>query len=282
MSCILIDGKAIAKEVFKDLRQKTEELKAKGVTPGLTVIIVGEDPASQTYVASKEKRAHKLGFNGGVIRLPESTTQEELCAIIDKLNADESVDGILVQLPLPPHLDKFEVIRRISPEKDVDGFHVVNSGCLFSGLPGFLPCTPKGALKLIESTGVSISGKNAVVVGRSLIVGKPLSMMLCDRNATVTICHSRTEDLAAHTKNADILVAAVGIPKFIKGDMIKPGAVVIDVGINRVDGALCGDVDFEQAKEVAGYLTPVPGGVGPMTIAMLMENTYLAALKRLV
>ena len=280
MSCELIDGKEIAKEVYRDLRRKTAELAAKGIIPGLTVIIVGEDPASQTYVASKEKRALKLGYNGRVIRMPADTKQEELCAVIDKLNGDDTVDGILVQLPLPRHLDKNEVIRHISPAKDVDGFHVLNSGALFSGLHGFVPCTPKGIMKLIDSTGVSIEGKNAVVIGRSLIVGKPVAMLLLERNATVTICHSKTADIASHTKNADVLVAAVGIPGFVKGDMIKPGAVVIDVGINRVGEVLRGDVDFDEAAKVAGHLTPVPGGVGPMTIAMLMENTYLAALER--
>lgn len=282
MSCTIIDGKAIAKELLRELKEKTAALREKGVIPGLTVIIVGEDPASLTYVASKEKKAKSLGFNGEVLRLPENTTQEGLCKVIDGLNADPAVDGILVQLPLPRHINKYDVIRRISPDKDVDGFHVINSGCLFTGLPGFVPCTPKGIIKLIESTGVPIEGKHAVVLGRSLIVGKPVAQLLLDKNATVTVCHSHTGNDKAYTKSADIVVAAVGKPGFLKGDMIKPGAIVIDVGIHRVDGALCGDVVFDEAKEVAGFLTPVPGGVGPMTIAELMENTYLAALKRLV
>lgn len=280
MAAQIIDGKEVAKITYKQLKARTAALREQGITPGLTVIIVGENPASQTYVASKEKRALKLGWNSEVIRLPESASQQELCEIIDRLNADESVDGILVQLPLPKHISELEVLERISPAKDVDGFHIINSGRLIAGLDCFVPCTPKGVIKLIDSTGVDISGKNAVVIGRSLIVGKPAALLLTARNATVTLCHSKTEDLADYTRRADIVVAAIGKPKFVTADMIKEGAVVIDVGINRIDGELCGDVDFESVKEKAGYITPVPGGVGQMTIAMLMENTVIAAEAR--
>ena len=280
MSAIIIDGKEVAKITYKQIKARTAALREQGITPGLTVIIVGENPASQTYVASKEKRALKLGWNSEVIRLPESAGQQELCEIIDRLNADESVDGILVQLPLPKHINELEVLERISPAKDVDGFHIINSGKLIAGLDCFVPCTPKGVIKLIDSTGVDIAGKNAVVIGRSLIVGKPAALLLTARNATVTLCHSKTENLADYTRRADIVVAAIGKPKFVTADMIKEGAVVIDVGINRVDGELCGDVDFDSVKEKAGYITPVPGGVGQMTIAMLMENTVIAAEER--
>ena len=280
MSASIIDGKEIAKQAYKQIKARTAALREQGIIPGLTVIIVGENPASQTYVASKEKRALKLGWNSEVIRLPESAGQQELCEIIDRLNADESVDGILVQLPLPKHINELEVLERISPAKDVDGFHIVNSGRLFAGLDGFVPCTPKGVIKLIDSTGVDIAGKNAVVIGRSLIVGKPAALLLTARNATVTLCHSRTADIGDYTRRADIVVAAVGKPNFVTADMIKEGAVVIDVGINRVNGELCGDVDFDSVREKAGYITPVPGGVGQMTIAMLMENTVIAAEER--
>jgi methylenetetrahydrofolate dehydrogenase (NADP+)/methenyltetrahydrofolate cyclohydrolase len=280
MAAQIIDGKEVAKITYKQIKARTAALREQGITPGLTVIIVGENPASQTYVASKEKRALKLGWNSEVIRLPESAGQQELCEIIDRLNADESVDGILVQLPLPKHISELEVLERISPAKDVDGFHIINSGKLIAGLDCFVPCTPKGVIKLIDSTGVDIAGKNAVVIGRSLIVGKPAALLLTARNATVTLCHSKTENLADYTRRADIVVAAIGKPKFVTADMIKEGAVVIDVGINRVDGELCGDVDFDSVKEKAGYITPVPGGVGQMTIAMLMENTVIAAEER--
>ena len=280
MAAQIIDGKEVAKITYKQIKARTAALREQGITPGLTVIIVGENPASQTYVASKEKRALKLGWNSEVIRLPESAGQQELCEIIDRLNADESVDGILVQLPLPKHISELEVLERISPAKDVDGFHIINSGRLIAGLDCFVPCTPKGVIKLIDSTGVDIAGKNAVVIGRSLIVGKPAALLLTARNATVTLCHSKTENLADYTRRADIVVAAIGKPNFVTADMIKEGAVVIDVGINRVDGELCGDVDFDSVKEKAGYLTPVPGGVGQMTIAMLMENTVIAAEAR--
>ena len=280
MSATLINGKQIAKETYAELKERTEALAEKGIIPGLTVIIVGENPASMTYVASKEKKAAQLGWNSKVIRLEESISQAELIEVIEKLNADQSVDGILVQLPLPKHINELDVLEKIDPDKDVDGFHIVNSGRLFAGLDGFVPCTPKGIMKLIASTGVDVSGKNAVVLGRSLIVGKPISLLLTAENATVTICHSRTADLREHTLRADILVAAIGKPKFVTADMVKEGAVVIDVGINRTEEGLVGDVDFESVKEKAGYITPVPGGVGPMTIAMLMENTVLSAEKR--
>lgn len=280
MSATLINGKQIAKETYAELKERTEALAEKGIIPGLTVIIVGENPASMTYVASKEKKAAQLGWNSKVIRLEESISQAELIEVIEKLNADQSVDGILVQLPLPKHINELDVLEKIDPDKDVDGFHIVNSGRLFAGLDGFVPCTPKGIMKLIASTGVDISGKNAVVLGRSLIVGKPIALLLTAGNATVTICHSRTADLREHTLRADILVAAIGKPKFVTADMVKEGAVVIDVGINRTEEGLVGDVDFESVKEKAGYITPVPGGVGPMTIAMLMENTVLSAEKR--
>lgn len=280
MSATLINGKEIAKQTYAEIKERTEALAKAGIVPGLTVIIVGENPASQTYVASKEKKASQLGWNSKVIRLEESISQEELIKVIEGLNKDESVDGILVQLPLPKHINELDVLEKISPDKDVDGFHIVNSGRLFAGLEGFVPCTPKGIMKLIASTGVDISGKNAVVLGRSLIVGKPIALLLTAENATVTICHSKTADLYDHTLRADILVAAIGKPEFVKADMVKEGAIVIDVGINRTENGLVGDVDFESVKEKAGYITPVPGGVGPMTIAMLMENTLISAERR--
>lgn len=280
MSATLISGKEIAKQTYAEIKERTEELAKVGIIPGLTVIIVGENPASMTYVASKEKKAAQLGWNSRVIRLEEGISQAELIKVIDELNADVSVDGILVQLPLPKHINELDVLEKIDPDKDVDGFHIVNSGRLFAGLDGFVPCTPKGIMKLIASTGVDISGKNAVVLGRSLIVGKPVALLLTAESATVTICHSRTADLREHTLRADILVAAIGKPEFVTADMVKEGAIVIDVGINRTENGLVGDVDFESVKEKAGYLTPVPGGVGPMTIAMLMENTLQSAEKR--
>ena len=237
---------------------------------------MGEDPASKVYVRNKERACKQLGMDSILLRLPESTTQEELLGEVRRLNADRAVNGVLVQLPLPAHLDEQAVLREISPEKDVDGFHAVNAGRLMQGERCTVACTPAGCLDLIRSTGVKIEGAEAVVVGRSNIVGKPMAMLLLQNNATVTICHSRTRNLAEVTRRADILVAAVGRPRMITGDMIKPGAVVIDVGINRVDGKLVGDVDFESAQEVAGWITPVPGGVGPMTITGLMRNTIAA------
>jgi methylenetetrahydrofolate dehydrogenase (NADP+) / methenyltetrahydrofolate cyclohydrolase len=281
MAAQLIDGKVLSAAVKEKLRLQTEELKAAGVTPGLAVILVGEDPGSQIYVRNKEKACEQIGIHSIVLRLPESTTQQELEAHIRSFNEDETIDGILVQVPLPRHMDEAAALSLIRPDKDVDGFHVVSMGRLFGGMDTIVACTPKGVMEMIHSTGVSLSGKEAVVVGRSNNVGKPIAMLLLQENATVTMCHSRTRDLAAHTRRADILVAAVGKPKFITGDMVKPGAVVIDVGINRVDGKVIGDVDFESASQVADFISPVPGGVGLMTVAMLMANTLQIASARL-
>ena len=276
MAARIIDGKAISEQLRDKLREEVASLSERGAKPCLAVIIVGEDPASKVYVRNKERACKQLGMDSILLRLPESTTQEELLGEVRRLNADRAVNGVLVQLPLPAHLDEQAVLREISPEKDVDGFHAVNAGRLMQGERCTVACTPAGCLDLIRSTGVKIEGAEAVVVGRSNIVGKPMAMLLLQNNATVTICHSRTRNLAEVTRRADILVAAVGRPRMITGDMIKPGAVVIDVGINRVDGKLVGDVDFESAQEVAGWITPVPGGVGPMTITGLMRNTIAA------
>ena len=276
MAASIIDGKAISEQLRDKLREEVADLSERGAKPCLAVIIVGEDPASKVYVRNKERACKQLGMDSILLRLPESTTQEELLGEVRRLNADRAVNGVLVQLPLPAHLDEQAVLREISPEKDVDGFHAVNAGRLMQGERCTVACTPAGCLDLIRSTGMKIEGAEAVVVGRSNIVGKPMAMLLLQNNATVTICHSRTRNLAEVTRRADILVAAVGRPRMITGDMIKPGAVVIDVGINRVDGKLVGDVDFESAQEVAGWITPVPGGVGPMTITGLMRNTIAA------
>lgn len=271
----IIDGKAIAASIKEDVKVKVEELEARcGRKPSLAVIIVGENPASQVYVRNKVKTALYVGMDSRLISMPAETSEAELLAKIDELNNDSTLDGILVQLPLPAHIDEDKVVNAISCEKDVDGFHILNIGGLWLGKHCIVPCTPKGCIHLIKSTGVDIKGKLAVVVGRSNIVGKPVAKLLLDENATVVMAHSRTADLKALTLQADIVVAAVGKEGVITGDMIKPGAVVIDVGINRnAEGKLCGDVDFESASKVAGYITPVPGGVGPMTIAMLMQNT---------
>lgn len=276
----IIDGKSIAASERELLVERIEKLKAMGVIPGLCVILVGEDPASLTYVSSKEKMAHALNMKGIIHRLPAETSQQELIKQIELLNADDSIHGILVQLPLPPHLDADAVAESIRPEKDVDGLHPLNAGRLLAGRSCMIPCTPNGCMELIRSTGVSISGKNAVIIGRSNIVGKPIALLLMHEHATATICHSRTKELTKIASQADILVCAIGRPGMIKKDMIKPGAVVIDVGINRVNGKLYGDVEFNEAKEIAGYITPVPGGVGPMTIMMLMRNTVEAAEKQ--
>ena len=274
----IIDGKAVSKKVKEDVKAECEQLKAKGVTPGLAVIIVGDDPASQVYVHNKEVACEACGFYSVKYALPAETTQEELNALIDKLNKDDKINGILCQLPLPSHLDDKEVINRIDPLKDVDAFHPVNVGAIMIGDYNYLPCTPAGVMELIHSTGVEVSGKKAVVMGRSNIVGKPMAMLLLHENATVEITHSKTQNLADITKEADILVAAIGKAKFVKADMVKDGAVVIDVGMNRDEnGKLCGDVDFEDVKDKCSFITPVPGGVGPMTIAMLMKNTLTAA-----
>lgn len=277
MTARIIDGKSIAKELRESLAPRVAALKEQGITPGLTVIVVGDDPASAIYVRNKERACVKLGMNSQVLRFPAETTQEEILNTVRLLNQDDSVHGILVQLPLPPHIDEQAVLRAIDPDKDVDGFHAMNAGRLMNGEPGFLACTPKGVMRLLEVSGVELDGKNAVVVGRSNIVGKPMALLLLQKNCTVTIAHSHTKDLTAVTRSADILVVAVGRAGIITGDMIKPGAAVMDVGINRVDGKVVGDVNFESAKEVASCITPVPGGVGAMTIAMLMENTVEAA-----
>lgn len=279
MAAKLLDGAAMALEVEKELKQRVDALREKNVVPGLCVILVGNDPASQTYVANKEKACARLGIHSQTLRMGAETTQAELEASIERANEDEAIHGILVQLPLPAHLDEHRALALIRPEKDVDGFHAVNMGRLARGEDCVVACTPKGALHMLKAAGVPIAGKNAVVIGRSNIVGKPMALLLLQENATVTICHSRTEDLAEHTRRADILVAAVGKPRFVTADMVKEGAAVLDVGINRVDGKLCGDVDFEHVKEKAGWISPVPGGVGKMTIAMLMENTVSAAEK---
>ena len=272
----IIDGKAIAAGLYEEMQREVVELEQKyGRRPGLTVIIVGEDPASQVYVRNKEIAAKKVGFVSEVIRMPEQTTQEELLAVFARLNADEKVDGILVQLPVPKHIDKDAVIAAVAPEKDVDGFFGMKSG--FTMKQGYVaPCTPRACIHLIKTTGEAIEGKHALVVGRGELVGKPVATLLLGENATVTIAHSRTRNrnLGEIARTADIIIAAVGRPNIITGDMVKPGAIVIDVGINRgADGKLCGDVDFVSAAPVAGWITPVPGGVGPMTIAMLMRNT---------
>jgi methylenetetrahydrofolate dehydrogenase (NADP+)/methenyltetrahydrofolate cyclohydrolase len=278
MTARIIDGKAIAQEVRAEWKVRADALKARGITPGLAVIIVGEDPASKVYVANKVKACAELGLHSEHITLSADSSEATLLEKIAGLNADPKIHGILVQLPVPKHIDSNKVLQAISPDKDVDGFHPMNVGALVTGNMRFAPCTPYGAMKLLEKCGVAIEGKHAVVVGRSNIVGKPMALMLLAHNATVTICTSKTVDLAKFTRDADILVVATGKPNMITGDMIKPGAAVIDVGINRLpNGKLCGDVDFESAKEVAGWITPVPGGVGPMTITMLVANTVQAA-----
>ena len=278
MSAQLLDGKVMSETLRGEIAVRVAALKEKGIHPGLAVIHVGDDPASQIYVRNKEKGCEQVGMHSIAIRLPAETTQAELESHIRALNADASIHGILVQLPLPRHLDEAAALAVIAPEKDVDGFHVQNAGKLLNGLEGVVACTPKGALEMIRRTGVDLSGKEAVVVGRSNIVGKPMAMLLLQQNCTVTMCHSRTADLAAHTRRADVLVAAVGKAKFITADMVKPGAIVIAVGINRnAEGKVVCDVDFDAVKEVAGWITPVPGGVGRMTITMLLENTVEAA-----
>ena len=276
----IIDGKLIAAELRKDCLSRSEKLLAEGIRPKLDVIIVGNDPASHQYVNSRAADCAAVGLASTVHSLNEDTKQSELIELIETLNADDNVHGILLQMPLPKHMNPDEVISHISMQKDVDGFHPMNVGALVSGKPAFAPCTPSSIMQLIRSTGIDISGKNAVVVGRSNVVGRPAAMLLLKESATVTICHSRTIDLKKHTLNADILVAAVGVPNLITGDMIKPGAIVIDAGINRVDGKTVGDVEFETAKDVAGFISPVPGGVGPVTRTILLMNT-LEACERL-
>ncbi len=273
----LLDGKLTAAKVKSNIAAQIENDKKAGLrAPGLAVILVGENPASQVYVRNKIKDCGETGIESKPFILPETTSENELIEIIKRLNDDKSVDGILVQLPLPKGIDERRVIETISPKKDVDAFHPSNVGRITLGLDGFAPCTPAGVMRLLEEYNIDIAGKNCVVVGRSNIVGKPMALLLLAKNGTVTVCHSKTPDLATFTKSADILVVAVGRAKMITGDMIKDGAVVVDVGMNRVDGKLCGDVDFDGCKEKASFITPVPGGVGPMTRAMLLENTYLS------
>ena len=274
----LINGKEIAAAIRGEIAAETAALKAQGITPGLAVILVGDDPASQTYVRNKQKACEEVGFYGEQITLPTTTTQEELLAVVEELNRRADIHGILCQLPLPRGLDDGAVIAAIDPKKDVDAFHAENVGHIMIGDQRFLPCTPAGVMELIHRSGITVEGKHCVVIGRSNIVGKPMAMLLLQENGTVTICHSRTKELAAICRQADILVAAVGRAKFVTADMVKEGATVIDVGINRDEnGKLCGDVDFAAVEPIAGAITPVPGGVGPMTIAMLMKNTLTAA-----
>ena len=278
MSAIIIDGKAVAAKVREEIAAVVQARVASGKqVPGITVILVGEDPASQVYVGNKEKTASTLGFKSNIIRLGTESSETELLQLIEKLNKDSSVHGILVQMPLPKHINEMKVILAITPAKDVDGFHPANVGLLNIGSPNFISCTPYGVMRMLHEYGIDPSGKRAVVIGRSNIVGKPMAALLIKANSTVTVCHSKTPDLPGTCREADILVAAIGRAKMITADYVKPGAVVIDVGMNRDDnGKLCGDVDYETVKEIASAITPVPGGVGPMTIAMLMKNTLEA------
>ncbi len=278
MTAQLIDGNALSRQLRSEVATRTAALKAKSITPGLAVVLVGSDSASQVYVGKKVEACQQAGLHSVLEKYDASLTEAALLARVEALNKDPAIHGILVQLPLPAHIDTNKVIEAISPAKDVDGFHIASAGALMTGLPGFWPCTPYGCMKMLESIGFELKGKHAVVIGRSNIVGKPMAMMLLQKNATVTICHSGTRDLKAMTLQADVIVAAVGKRNVLTADMVKPGAVVIDVGMNRNDlGKLCGDVDFAGVKEVASYITPVPGGVGPMTITMLLVNTLEAA-----
>ena len=281
MTAQLIDGKALSQQLRNDVRQGVATLKSQGITPGLAVVLVGDNPASEVYVRNKVKACEDTGMHSVLERHGADMSQAALLARIEALNQDPTIHGILVQLPLPAHIDAQRVIEAISPAKDVDGFHVASAGALMTGMPGFWPCTPFGCMKMLESIGYSLKGKHAVVIGRSNIVGKPMALMLLQQNATVTICHSGTQNLKALTLQADVIVAAVGKRNVLTADMVKPGAVVLDVGMNRNEaGKLCGDVDFEGVSQVASHITPVPGGVGPMTITMLMMNTLLAAQGR--
>jgi len=281
MAAQILDGKKMSETLRKEIAERVARLKKKGVTPGLAVILVGNDPASEIYVRNKGNGCAETGMYSRTLQMPAGTTQEELETAIDSLNADPAIHGILVQLPLPKHLDENAALAKILPEKDVDGFHLINAGHMLTGTEGVVACTPRGALYMIKQTGIDLAGKEAVVIGRSNIVGKPMAMLLLRENCTVTMCHSRTKNLEEHTRRADILVAAVGKAGFVTADMVKPGAVVIDVGINRVDGKVRGDVDFDAVKEIAGWITPVPGGVGKMTITMLLANTVEAAERTL-
>lgn len=278
MTGTLIDGIAIGKAIREEIQEKVSALKEQGCTPGLAVILVGDNQASHTYVKNKEKSTVEVGMKSELVRLPENVTEAELLSHIDKLNNDDSIHGILVQLPLPSHIDEDRIILAIDPAKDVDGFHPVNVGKMMIGQPSFLSCTPYGIVKLLERTNTKVAGQHVVVIGRSNIVGKPMGQLLLQRDATVTYCHSRTKDLASFTKQADILIVAIGRAKMVNAEHVKEGAVVIDVGMNRdEEGKLCGDVDFEAVKEIASAITPVPGGVGPMTITMLLQNTLQSA-----
>lgn len=281
MTAQLIDGKALSQQLRTDVSQGVASLKSQGITPGLAVVLIGENPASEVYVRNKVKACQDTGMHSVLERHGAELSQTTLLERIEALNEDPTIHGILVQLPLPAHIDAQRVIKAISPAKDVDGFHVASAGALMTGMPGFWPCTPFGCMKMLDSIGYDLRGKHAVVIGRSNIVGKPMAMMLLQANATVTICHSGTKDLKALTLQADVIVAAVGKRNVLSADMVKPGAVVLDVGMNRNDaGKLCGDVDFDGVKQIASHITPVPGGVGPMTITMLMMNTLLAAQGR--
>jgi methylenetetrahydrofolate dehydrogenase (NADP+)/methenyltetrahydrofolate cyclohydrolase len=278
MSAQLIDGNALSQHLRSDVAACTAALKVGGITPGLAVVLVGDNPASQVYVRNKVKACEDVGFHSVLEKYDASLSEAELLARVEALNQDPRIHGILVQLPLPAHIEAQKVIEAINPSKDVDGFHVASAGALMTGMPGFWPCTPYGCMKMLESIGYNLRGKHAVVIGRSNIVGKPMALMLLQQNATVTICHSATPDLKSMTLQADVIVAAVGKRNVLTADMVKPGAVVLDVGMNRnEEGKLCGDVDFEGVKQVASYITPVPGGVGPMTITMLLVNTLAAA-----
>ncbi|MBM3386174.1 MAG: bifunctional methylenetetrahydrofolate dehydrogenase/methenyltetrahydrofolate cyclohydrolase FolD [Betaproteobacteria bacterium] len=278
MTAQLIDGNQLSKQLRAEVAVRVQALKAQGITPGLAVVLVGDNPASQVYVRNKVKACADSGLHSVLETYGNDMSEAELLARVQTLNQDPSIHGILVQLPLPAHIDAQKVIEAISPAKDVDGFHIASAGALMTGMPGFWPCTPYGCMKMLESIGYALKGKHAVVIGRSNIVGKPMALMLLQQDATVTICHSRTQDLKAQTLQADVIVAAVGKRNVLTADMVKPGAVVLDVGMNRNDeGKLCGDVDFAGVQEVAGHITPVPGGVGPMTITMLLVNTLEAA-----
>ena len=278
MSAQLIDGNALSQQLRRDVAARAQALKARGITPGLAVVLVGDNPASQVYVRNKVKACEDAGLHSVLEKYDASLSEVDLLTRVESLNQDPSIHGILVQLPLPAHIDSQKIIEAISPGKDVDGFHVASAGALMTGMPGFWPCTPYGCMKMLESIDYNLRGKHAVVIGRSNIVGKPMALMLLQQNATVTICHSATPNLKTMTLQADVIVAAVGKRNVLTADMVKPGAVVLDVGMNRNDeGKLCGDVDFDGVKEVASYITPVPGGVGPMTITMLLVNTLEAA-----
>lgn len=279
MSATIMDGKLLASQLQEEQAAMAEELKMAGIVPSLVVIMVGDNPASAVYVRNKARACERVGIESRTITMPADTTQEALDSVIDELNADDSVHGILVQLPLPRHLDEAEALMRIVPQKDVDGFHVLNAGKLLQGAPCTLPCTPRGIIRMLKEADVQLDGAHAVVIGRSNIVGKPVAMLLMQENCTVTICHSHTKNLKEITRQADVLVAAIGKANFVTADMVKSGAAVVDVGINRVDGKLTGDVDFESVSQVAGYISPVPGGVGPMTVSMLMQNTLEAACR---